>query len=199
MPASVRRTGNPSPSKPVGPVEIASTGRSVSPSPAALTRGRTSVSAETAAITITLLKTVADATALGTSPPGRLFLKTPPPERTRHAALRQGTHRALRGDRRGRGVRLGERDDDPVAAHEGPQVRPRLHPRADLPGARRRLSGRGVQGWRARAAGVVPQPAGRAEGDRADQGRKVHRAGPGGHAGREAEDVEADGRGLARL
>src|SRR3954452_13271776 len=87
MPASVRRTGNPSPSKPVGPVEIASTGRSVSPSPAAFTRGRTSVSAETAAIRITLLKTVADATALGTSPSGRLFLHIHPQARGREMPL----------------------------------------------------------------------------------------------------------------
>src|SRR5579875_1642010 len=52
MPAMVRRTGKPSPSKPVGPVDIASTGRSVSPSAASFTRGSTSVSAVTAAILI---------------------------------------------------------------------------------------------------------------------------------------------------
>src|SRR6478735_3684287 len=55
MPASVRRTGKPSPSKPVGPVEIDSTGRSVSPSDAPFTRGSTNVSAVTAAMPISLL------------------------------------------------------------------------------------------------------------------------------------------------
>src|SRR4051812_32933962 len=126
MPASVRRTGKPSPSKPVGPVEIARTGRSVSPRPAAFTRGSTRVSALTAAITTTLLKVVADATAWGTSLSGRLFQRAPPLERTRHAAVRQGARRAVRGHRRRRGIRLGERHDDPVAPHQGPEVGSRV-------------------------------------------------------------------------
>src|SRR4051812_10329321 len=50
MPAMVRRTGKPSPSKPAGAVDTASTGRSTSPSPAPVTRGRVRVSAVTAVI-----------------------------------------------------------------------------------------------------------------------------------------------------
>src|SRR3954453_22472682 len=50
MPAIVRRTGNPSPSNPAGAVDTASTGRSTSPSPAPVTRGRVRVSAVTAVI-----------------------------------------------------------------------------------------------------------------------------------------------------
>src|SRR6267378_3599679 len=55
MPAIVRRTGKPSPSRPAGAVEIASTGRSVSPRPAPVTLGRVSVSAVTAAMAVRLL------------------------------------------------------------------------------------------------------------------------------------------------
>src|SRR6266508_4112620 len=52
MPAIVRRTGKPSPSKPAGAVDTASTGRSTSPSDAPLTRGRVTVSAVTAAMSV---------------------------------------------------------------------------------------------------------------------------------------------------
>ena len=65
--AIVRLTGKPSPSNPCGAVATASTGRSVSPSAAPVTRGRVKVSAVTAAIFLTPPQVVASATICPTA------------------------------------------------------------------------------------------------------------------------------------
>ena len=97
-----------------GRSRCARTGRSVSPSPARLTRGRTSVSAVTAAMGTNLLLKVADATAFENGLHGNCFSR-PTTRDGAGQAIPRRPDRALQGDRRCRGLRLGERLDDPVA------------------------------------------------------------------------------------